>query len=205
MLHADLHSDLHCSHGFVMSTQDTEDRREYYRIDDQIALQIRLPGSHNEEDSLLFNLLGDLHLLEYEAQPLLRTVGESDRALFSYLKVINKRIDLLSQVLAQNLLKDIGPARDVSLSESGIAFVDALVHPIDTLLSLKIVLLPQGFGLHVDARVLEHRDTAEGTQTVTVFENLSAATQQILARHILHKQALQRRLALQANESESTK
>jgi hypothetical protein len=188
-----------------MSTQDTEDRREYYRIDDQIALQIRLPGSHNEEDSLLFNLLGDLHLLEYEAQPLLRTVGESDRALFSYLKVINKRIDLLSQVLAQNLLKDIGPARDVSLSESGIAFVDALVHPIDTLLSLKIVLLPQGFGLHVDARVLEHRDTAEGTQTVTVFENLSAATQQILARHILHKQALQRRLALQANDSESTK
>ncbi len=49
-----------------MSTQDTEDRREYYRIDDQIALQIRLPGSQNEEDSLLFNLLGDLHLLEYE-------------------------------------------------------------------------------------------------------------------------------------------
>ena len=119
-----------------MSTQDTEDRREYYRIDDQIALQIRLQGSKNEEDSLLFNLLGDLHLLEYEAQPLLRSVGETDRALSSYLKVINKRIDLLGQVLAQNLLKDIGPVRDVSLSESGLAFVDELVHPVGTLLSL---------------------------------------------------------------------
>ncbi len=205
MLHADLHSDLHCSHGFVMSTQDTEDRREYYRIDDQIALQIRLPGSQNQEDSLLFNLLGDLHLLEYEAQPLLRAVGETDRALSSYLKIINKRIDLLGQVLAQNLLKDIGPARDVSLSESGLTFVDELAHPVGSLLSLKIVLLPQGFGLHVDARVLEHRDTAEGVQTVTAFENLSAATQQILARHILHKQALDRRLALQPNDSESAK
>ncbi len=130
-------------------------------------------------------------------------MGETDRALSSYLKIINKRIDLLGQVLAHNLLKDIGPARDVSLSESGLAFVDALVHPVGTLLSLKAVLLPQAFGLHMDARVLEHRETAEGIQTVTVFENLSDATRQILARHILHKQALQRRLALQPNDPES--
>ncbi|NLY13812.1 MAG: PilZ domain-containing protein [Gammaproteobacteria bacterium] len=185
-----------------MSTQDTEDRREYYRIDDQIALQIRLPGSQKEEDSLLFSLLGDLHLLEYEAQPLLRSVSESDRALSSYLKMINKRIDLLGQVLAHNLLEAIGPPRQVSLSESSLAFIDETTYPLGTLLSLKIVLLPQGFGLHVDARVIEHRDTASGRQTVTVFENLSDATRQILARHILHKQALQRRLALQPSHSE---
>ncbi|MBO6228508.1 MAG: hypothetical protein J6N68_12755, partial [Shewanella sp.] len=72
-----------------MSTQDNQDRREYYRIDDQIALQIRLHGSQSEEDSLLFNLLGDLHLLEYDAQPLLRSVGESDRTIANYFKIIN--------------------------------------------------------------------------------------------------------------------
>lgn len=180
-----------------MSTEDTKDRREYYRIDDQIALQIRLSDSQTEEDSLLFNLLGDLHLLEYDAQPLLRAVGETDRAIASYLKMTNKRIDLIAQVLAHNLLKDIGPARNVSLSESGISFVDELVHPLDTLLSLKIILLPQAFGLHIDARVIEHRDTPEGVLTVATFENLADAKRQILARHILHKQALQRRLALQ--------
>src|SRR5690554_5528905 len=185
-----------------MSTQDNQDRREYYRIDDQIALQIRLHGSQSEEDSLLFNLLGDLHLLEYDAQPLLRSVGESDRTIANYFKIINKRIDLLGQVLASNLLKDIGPVRDVSLSESGMTFIDEMTHPIDTLLSLKIVLLPQGFGLHVDARVIEHRNSPVGVQTVTVFENIPDSTRQILARHILHKQALQRRLALQPNDSE---
>lgn len=203
-MRADLHSDLNCSHGFVMSTQDNQDRREYYRIDDQIALQIRLHGSQNEEDSLLFSLLGDLHLLEYEAQPLLRSVGESDRTIANYFKVVNKRIDLLGQALASNLLKDIGPARNVSLSESGMSFFDELTHPVDTLLSLKIVLLPQGFGLHVDARVIEQRNSAEGVQTVTVFENLTDATRQILARHILHKQALQRRLALEPTAPEQT-
>ncbi len=168
----------------------------------QIALQIRLHGSQSEEDSLLFNLLGDLHLLEYDAQPLLRSVGESDRTIANYFKIINKRIDLLGQVLASNLLKDIGPARDVSLSESGMTFIDEITHPIDTLLNLKIVLLPQGFGLHVDARVIEHRSSADGIQTVTVFENVPDSTRQILARHILHKQALQRRLALQPSDSE---
>lgn len=203
-MRADLHSDFNCRHGFVMSTQDNQDRREYYRIDDQIALQIRLHGSQNEEDSLLFSLLGDLHLLEYEAQPLLRSVGESDRTIANYFKVVNKRIDLLGQALASNLLKDIGPARNVSLSESGMSFFDELTHPVDTLLSLKIVLLPQGFGLHVDARVIEHRNSAEGVQTVTVFENLTDATRQILARHILHKQALQRRLALEPTAPEQT-
>lgn len=184
-----------------MSTQDTEDRREYYRIEDEIALQIRLADSDNEEDSLLFNLLGDLHLLEYDAQPLLRSVGEGDRAVASYLKVINKRIDLIAQVLARDLLKDIGPARNVSLSESSLAFIDTQVHPVGTLLSLKIVLLPQGFGLRVDARVIEHRNTAEGLQTVTLFTNIADATRQILARHILHKQAQQRRLALQPDDT----
>ena len=87
-----------------MSTQDSKERREYYRIDDQIALQIRLHDSQNEEDSLLFNLLGDLHLLEYEAQPLLRAVGETDRSVANYFKVMNKRIDLIGQVFYSKIL-----------------------------------------------------------------------------------------------------
>ncbi|MDD2223194.1 MAG: hypothetical protein PHF42_07140 [Pseudomonas sp.] len=32
-----------------MSIQDSEDRREYYRIDDQIALQIRYPACHTDD------------------------------------------------------------------------------------------------------------------------------------------------------------
>ncbi len=200
-MHADLHSDLHCSHGFVMSTQDTEDRREYYRIDDQIALQIRLADAPAHEDSLLFNLLGDLHLLEYDALPLLRSVAETDRAVASYLKVMNKRIDLIAQVLARDLLNEMGPARTVSLSEASLAFIDEQYYQLGTLLSLNIVLLPQGFGLHVNARVVEHRSTAAGQQCITVFEDLSDATRQILARHILHTQALQRRLARQPDDT----
>lgn len=92
-----------------MSTLDTECRREYYRIDDQIALQIRLHDSNDEEDSLIFNTLSELHQLELDAQPLLRTVSEHNRSIEQYFKVINKRIDLLGQMFVHTLLNDIGP------------------------------------------------------------------------------------------------
>ena len=109
-----------------MSTQDEEDRREYYRIEDTIALEFSLLSGAEAQasDALhdaspLFNLLSDLHLMDFESQHLLRHISERDRTLANYLKVINKRIDLLGQAVAQSLLRDIGVPRQVSLSEGG--------------------------------------------------------------------------------------
>ena len=76
-----------------MSTPEADDRREYYRIEDTIALDFRLlsgpeaqPSSVLNDSSPLFNLLSDLHLLDYESQHLLRHISERDRTLASYLK-----------------------------------------------------------------------------------------------------------------------
>ncbi|MGE8336629.1 MAG: PilZ domain-containing protein, partial [Pseudomonas laurylsulfatiphila] len=82
-----------------MSTLDEEDRREYYRIEDTIALEIR-PLSASEaagqevlqDASPLFNLLSELHLSEFESQHLLRQINERDRNIAAFLKSQNKRI-----------------------------------------------------------------------------------------------------------------
>lgn len=74
-----------------------------------------------QDASPLFNLLSDLHLMDFESQHLLRHISERDRTLANYLKVINKRIDLLGQALAQNLLRDIGAPRRWPMSEGGIS------------------------------------------------------------------------------------
>jgi len=94
-----------------MSTNDVDGRREYYRIDDTIALEFSLlsGAEAHASDALhapspLFNLLSDLHLMDFESQHLLRHITERDRTLANYLKVINKRIDLLGQAVAQSLL-----------------------------------------------------------------------------------------------------
>lgn len=183
-----------------MPTEDTEDRREYYRIEDMIALEI-LPPEHavtvaGSGSAHLFDLLGELHQLDFEAQLLLRQIAEGNRTLANYLKVQNKRIDLLSQALTQDLLQDIGPARQVVLSEGGISFNHDQPLAEDSVWKLKLVLMPQGLGMLLMARIASCQAVDDGRFAIgTSFEALTDAQRQLLARHILQKQAAERRLA----------
>jgi len=190
-------------HGFAMSTQDEDDRREYYRIEDRIALDFS-PLTDAEtrtsdalhDDSPLFNLLSDLHLMDFESQHLLRHISERDRTLASYLKVINKRIDMLGQAVAQRLLGDIGEPKRVTLSEAGMGFDNPQPIAVGTHLAMKMVLMPQALGLRLRALVVHCKEHPDGHFEIgTEFEALTDAQRQLLARHILQKQALERRLA----------
>ncbi|MWV18108.1 PilZ domain-containing protein [Pseudomonas sp. L-22-4S-12] len=186
-----------------MSYRDADDRREYYRIEDTIALDFSLLSGPQalasdalHDASPLFNLLSDLHLMDFESQHLLRHISERDRTLANYLKVMNKRIDLLGQALAQNLLRDIGTPRQVSLSEGGISFNHTQEIEPGSHLALKMVLMPQALGLLLRARVMHCQVREDGQFDIgTEFEALTDAQRQLLARHILQKQAQQRRLA----------
>ncbi|UVE19223.1 PilZ domain-containing protein [Pseudomonas sp. LS44] len=186
-----------------MTTQDENDRREYYRIDDTIALEFSLlsgaealAGEALHDTSPLFNLLSELHLLDYESQHLLRHISERDRTLANYLKVINRRTDLLGQALAQNLLSALGTPRQVTMSEGGLSFDNASSLELGSHLALKMVLMPQALGLLVRALVIHCQPLENGLYNIgTEFESLTDAQRQLLARHILQRQALERRQA----------
>lgn len=178
-----------------MLTQDTQERRAYYRIQDRIALQISSEPAC-AQDSMLFSLLNELYLLELEAQPLLRSISEQQRTLVNYLKITNKRIDLLANALAQGLMKEFGEPQPVSLSEEGIDFVTAKAHAAEDYLTLRLILLPQAFGLQLHARVLSCQPVADGFRVAVRFHEITEIQRQVLARHIMHKQAQERREAL---------
>ncbi|SDT32775.1 PilZ domain-containing protein [Pseudomonas granadensis] len=191
-----------------MSTLDEEDRREYYRIEDMIALEIRplsAPEAAGEEvlqdASPLFNLLSELHLSEFESQHLLRQISERDRAIAAFLKSQNKRIDLLSQVVALTVLGHIGEPQPVIISEGGIEFQYPTPIATGAHLSVKLVLMPQALGLLLRARVTHCDPKGNGYDVGTEFEHLTDAQRQLLARYILQKQAQERRLAREQNES----
>ncbi|OXR33530.1 PilZ domain-containing protein [Pseudomonas umsongensis] len=191
-----------------MSTLDEEDRREYYRIEDMIALEIRplsaLEAAGQEvlqDASPLFNLLSELHLSEFESQHLLRQISERDRNLAAFLKSQNKRIDLLSQVIAITVLGQIGVPQPVIISEGGIDFQHPTPIAADARLSIKLVLMPQALGLLLRARVTHCDRKGEGYDVGTEFEHLTDAQRQLLARYILQRQAQERRLARELNES----
>lgn len=191
-----------------MSTLDEEDRREYYRIEDTIALEIQplsaLEAAGQEvlqDASPLFNLLSELHLSEFESQHLLRQISERDRAIAAFLKSQNKRIDLLSQVVALTVLGHIGEPQPVIISEGGIDFQHPTALTTGAHLSVKLVLMPQALGLLLRARVTHCDRKGEGFDVGTEFEHLTDAQRQLLARYILQKQAQERRLAREQNES----
>ncbi|WP_313005756.1 PilZ domain-containing protein [Pseudomonas sp.] len=191
-----------------MSTLDEEDRREYYRIEDMIALEIRplsAPEAAGEEvlqdASPLFNLLSELHLSEFESQHLLRQISERDRAIAAFLKSQNKRIDLLSQVVALTVLGHIGEPQPVIISEGGIDFQYPTPIATGAHLSVKLVLMPQALGLLLRARVTHCDPKGDGYDVGTEFERPTDAQRQLLARYILQKQAQERRLAREQNDS----
>ena len=191
-----------------MSTLDEEDRREYYRIEDMIALEIRplsAPEAAGQEvlqdASPLFNVLSELHLSEFESQHLLRQISERDRNLAAFLKSQNKRIDLLSQVVAITVLGQIGEPQPVILSEGGIDFQHPTPIATGAHLSVKLVLMPQALGLLLRARVTHCDRKGDSYDVGTEFEHPTDAQRQLLARYILQKQAQERRLAREQLES----
>ncbi len=149
----------------------------------------------------LFNLLSELHLSEFESQHLLRQISERDRNLAAFLKSQNKRIDLLSQVIAITVLGQIGEPQPVIISEGGIDFQHPSPLAAGARLSVKLVLMPQALGLLLRARVTHCDRRDDGYDVGTEFEHLTDAQRQLLARHILQKQARERRLARDQLES----
>ncbi|WP_028614750.1 PilZ domain-containing protein [Halopseudomonas pelagia] len=188
-----------------MHTDDgeTDEKRDFFRIRDQMALQVKpidgpeLNKETQDDESPLFSLLSDLHMLDYESQHLLRQIAERDRALAHYLKIINKRVDLVGKALAMQLTGDLSEPQEVTLSEGGMAFSSPQAYALDSWLMLRMVLMPSLLGLVLPARVIRceaEQDTGQWQLGVS-FDNLSDAQRQLLARHILQKQAQEIRAA----------
>ncbi|HDS1735856.1 PilZ domain-containing protein [Pseudomonas sp. BP8] len=194
-----------------MTTLDDEDRREYYRIEDRIALEISplsaaeaLEPELLQDDSPLFSLLSELHLSDFESQHLLRQLSDKDRTLAAFLRAQNKRLDLLSALVAQTLLGEIGQPQRVILSEGGIEFIQAQQIDPGTRVKVKMVLMPRAHGLLLRGRVTHCDPLADGGYDIgTEFTDMTDAQRQLLARHILQRQQQQRRQALEQNDPAS--
>jgi len=193
-----------------MSTLDEEERREYYRIEDSVALEINLladtdgvDADLSQNSSVLFDLLSELHISEFESQHLLRQLDERDRVLNGFLKALSKRVDLLSKVIAQTIIGAIGTPQPVVISEGGLQFRSEQAYPAGARLSVKMILMPQASGLMLQARVVRCAPRPGGGFEIgSEFIDLPDTQRQLLARHILQRQAQARREAL-GNEAPS--
>lgn len=191
-------------------TTDNNDQRNYFRVTDTAILdyvlvaQDKVDGSHKPQSffttSAQFWLLRELQSIEHDNSHLLASISERDREISSYLKSINRKIDLLASTLIEQTdnSKESLP-QEVSLGEGGIAFFTDTELPVGQHMAIKLTLIPANIGLMLFGSVVKntHQEDEQKFRTSVSFISLQESDRHLLARHIMQLQSSAKREKLQ--------
>ncbi|MCB1850845.1 MAG: PilZ domain-containing protein [Gammaproteobacteria bacterium] len=182
----------------------SHERREYFRIDDTVALSFQAipPGMLQKrlerQDKGLeseFTLMSNLAVISQEMSGVLRKIEGISPDIAHYLKSLDQKIDLLGKAFLTwtNEMAD-QPASAVNLSAGGMAFNAPEATEPGSLLELKI-LLPYFTGLILYAEVVacEKLIAAEDGrilfQTRVNFRHLRECDRDVLIKHVIQRQS----------------
>ncbi|WP_165854981.1 PilZ domain-containing protein [Marinobacter sp. JSM 1782161] len=186
-----------------MAPNASDDRREYYRIQDHIGLEVRPLEPDPPEDTTrpfdpdhLAALHSELRRVDQDVRNQLASLAEKDRLLANLLKSLNTKVDTLARIMAfeQNPLQP-QQWRDVTLSEGGIAFplADAAFSPGDAI-AVRMTLPPELYRPVAVAEVVSIREDPEGAPWAHAdFRQIDDADRQQIARHVMRWQVRQRK------------
>ena len=178
----------------------SDERRRYYRIDDEVDLNMQLVTQAEIDDCLedfwanehAFSMrnnynfqieqhIGDRHKIEAKMPELAR-----------YLGVLEKQIDRITEKLIGDEHDASMIRKAVNISAQGISFCIDQPPAQGKLVELKLKLLPSGLRLVIIARVvLVENDSSREPNQARIsldFENLHEADREILIKHIHAKQ-----------------
>lgn len=182
-------------------TDNLPERREFFRIEDRIGLEVRkLPHSAELSDNP-FNddhietLKSDFRRLDQDIKSQLASLADQDRLLTGLVKSLNGKLDTLARIMAfqQNPLQP-GDWQDVTLSEGGLAFSGSpQAWQTGDKLAVRMTLPPELFQPRAVAQVLDVQATETGGARVhTGFIQIQDGDRQQIARHVMRWQIRQR-------------
>ncbi|OEY67216.1 PilZ domain-containing protein [Marinobacter sp. X15-166B] len=183
-------------------TLTPSERRDYFRIDDRIGLEVRILPSDQSSDTIipfddgpLGELRAELKRLDQDIRQQLSSLAETDRLLSTLIKSLNSKVDTLARIMAfdQNPLQP-KDWNQVTLSEGGLAFeAPENRYQPDDLLVLRMTLSPELFQPEAVARVIKVTAGGAGNDRVhTRFSAISENSRQQIARHVMRWQVRQR-------------
>ena len=197
-----------------ISTSD-QDQRAFYRIEDQVVFDYYLLNSSEiasdnplASDQPIMQLQKITHALrdiDSESRALFAEISRRSPNISEYLYVLNKKIEVISHFLTQDLLAkflfkaDCRPEESVNLSAGGLAFVNQTALPIGTTMQCKLILKPKYECLLMKAEVVACTELTDPTADLPAFRiainfnELSEADEEILVRHIFQRQLAQRK------------
>lgn len=177
------------------------DRRDYFRIEDKVGLEVRklAPGDINRDDPFngdhLEGLRTELRRLDQDIRVYLTNLAERDRLLTSLIKSLNGKLDTLARIMAfeQNPLQP-EDWQEVTLSEGGLSFNSASnIFQAGDLLAVRLTLPPELFRPQAIARVVDTvPDGTGGGRVHSEFSEIHDSDRQQIARHVMRWQIRQR-------------
>ncbi|WP_298447603.1 PilZ domain-containing protein [uncultured Marinobacter sp.] len=182
-------------------TDNLPERREFFRIEDRIGLEVRkLPHSAEFSDNP-FNddhietLKADFRRLDQDIKSQLASLADQDRLLTGLVKSLNGKLDTLARIMAfqQNPLQP-EDWQDVTLSEGGLAFSGSpQAWQTGDKLAVRMTLPPELFQPRAVAQVLDVQAAETGGARVhTGFIQIQDGDRQQIARHVMRWQIRQR-------------
>lgn len=166
-----------------------EERRRYFRVDDQVALgytKLRSDATLVSERALLS--VGDrMESLQKELQHELTVLKEDSPRLGRALELLDRKLDLVVEMLDVRTLaeRESLNVTAVNLSASGISFpVDEWFVPGERVL-ITLVFQPELEHVRLVARVVAYDKEGENYRVRAEFENLTRTDRDVLVQRVL--------------------
>ncbi|MCW8935947.1 MAG: PilZ domain-containing protein [Gammaproteobacteria bacterium] len=171
-----------------------DERRDFFRIDDEIYLDFEAisedeyadaPNTLKDLHENAFSLSADFATLNNKTHPLLNNIKQLHPDIGEYLEVLNSKIDSLSQqMLYDNSSFDQDKVNPANLSASGIQFSSSDNFETGQAIKLELVLLPEKIGVLVFGRVVK----SSKNHLSVMFEYMRPEDQELMIKHNLNKQ-----------------
>lgn len=182
-----------------------EDKRNYFRIDDIAILsyrivtreEIRSSERHDPHSPInKFKYKANLDRLSRELKPLYNVIKSSNSNIAQYLALLDKKIDLLSSLLIQ----DIGAENEgniepqhINIGAGGLSFISDKPFIIDTMLEIQMKLLPENIVIFSYAKIIScellNQNQGQPDYRIAVeFELMDEDVRDLVIRHVLDKE-----------------
>ncbi len=187
------------------SDKDQQERRRYFRIDDEIILIFKEVGQgaipdpenfKNEEILDAFSLSSALDFLTQESRVQLKKLERRQPEAADVIKNLERKIDLIAQTLLVNETQPSDRStQKVNISAAGIAFdADSALEP-DAVIQLKMILPPSLVALMTYGKVVycktNSNEASFGHRIGVDFLSLGEQDRELLIRYIVKRQIQQ--------------
>ena len=173
-------------------TTNPSDRREFFRIDDDVIFDVQPVDSETAQKSdpndygegPTWRVLEALAAIDHKAQQAAAKLTPENQA---YLTLLNNKIDLIARHTIFSHYQHL-PKTRISLCEDGIAFKSPRMLYKGSFVQLRIIFLPRFVPIIAFAQIIRCESRDNSYNVAAKFFRLDASQQQLIAQTLIKAQ-----------------